>query len=592
MSINTLSELFLVTAKHERKECLFYKEEGEYKPIYRDEFVSRVTYLAKALSELGVKRGDKVALMCNNRPEWPIVDFACLSLGAALVPVYPTLLPEGAVYIIRNSDSKVVFVEGKERLEGILELSDQLEHVKEFVVIGEKDSVEKAVSFDQFVARGQGASWEWLEGEAKKTKRDELATIIYTSGTTGVPKGVMLSHWNITSNVVNTLKIFELDPSFVALSFLPLSHAYERMVNYIYFFKGIAIAYAESVQTIAQNLQEIRPHVFVSVPRVYEKVHARIYENIAKSSPIKQKLFNWAVNVGKEALDYRLKQSSPGGLLGLKLSIADRLVFSKIRERLGGRFQFAMSGGGPLSKDLAEFFWAAGIRIYEGYGLTETSPVLTVNTPDAVKLGTVGKPIPETEIKIADDGEILAKGPQVMQGYYKMPDATAEVIDDDGWFHTGDIGEIDEDGFVKITDRKKEIIVNAYGKNIAPAPIENMIKSSFYISQAVVIGDRRKFLSALLVPDFEAIKAWAARVGKEIGEANEDIVKNSDVRELIASEVEKVNLKLANYEQIKAWELVPHEFTIEGGELTPTQKVKRRVINVKYKELIESMYSE
>ncbi|MEE8137401.1 MAG: AMP-binding protein, partial [Thermoanaerobaculia bacterium] len=351
------------------------------------------------------------------------------------------------------------------------------------------------------------------------------------------------------------------------------------------------IGYAESVQTVAQNFLEVNPHFFVSVPRVYEKVIAKVHENVASSSPLKQKIFHWAEGVGRRALPYRLKRRSPPGLLGIQLALADKLVFGKIKSRLGSRFEFAMSGGAPLARDLAEFFWAAGIEIYEGYGLSETSPVLTVNGRGGVKLGTVGPAIPGVELKIAEDGEILARGPNIMKGYFNMPEATAETIDGEGWFHTGDIGEIDEDGFLRITDRKKELIVNAYGKNVAPAPIENALKSSRYIGEAVVVGDRRKLLAALLVPDFEALAGWAAREGVEVG-GHAEFLKQDRVRQLIATEIDAVNKKLARYQQIRIWELLPDEFTIETGELTPTQKIKRRVINQKYGDIIERLYRE
>jgi len=343
------------------------------------------------------------------------------------------------------------------------------------------------------------------------------------------------------------------------------------------------------VQAVAQNFQEVRPHVFVSVPRVYEKVLSKVQDSVASGSPTKQKIFGWATGVAKASLPYRLKQQSPPGLLGLKLKLADKLVFGKIKERLGGRFEFAMSGGAPLSPDIAEFFWGAGIEIYEGYGLSETSPVLTVNGRDAVKLGSVGTAVPGVELRIAEDGEILAKGPNIMRGYFNLDEATAEAIDEDGWFHTGDIGEIDGEGFLRITDRKKEIIVNAYGKNVAPAPIENALKASRFIGQAVVIGDQRKFLSALIVPDFELLPTWAEREG--LGSDMSKILANPKVQETIEAEIAQVNSELAKYQKINAWSLVHNEFTIETGELTPTQKIKRRVIHEKYKDQIDQMYS-
>jgi long-chain acyl-CoA synthetase len=469
--------------------------------------------------------------------------------------------------------------------------ADELANVQHFVLIKGESSEPRVTTFNALLEKGAGYDAAAIEERARSVTPDDLATFIYTSGTTGTPKGVMLTHGNIASNVVAGLKVLNVESRFTALSFLPLSHSFERTVDYIYFLQGCTIAYAESVSTAAQNMQEVKPHIFVSVPRVYEKFYARVQEGMAAASPIRQKLAAWAVSVGRQALPWRLKGQKPPGLLGFQLGLADKLVFPKIRERLGGRFVFAVSGGAPLSRDLAEFFWGAGVPIYEGYGLSETSPVISVNGRDAVKMGTVGKPIEGVEVVIAGDGEILSKGPNIMKGYWKMEKETAEVIDADGWFHTGDIGEIDSEGFLRITDRKKELIINAYGKNVAPSPIENTLKGSRFIGQAVVIGDRRKFLSALLVPDFDVRKAWAEKNGQG-GASNEDLIKNPQVRALLAQEVSQVNSGLAGFEKIVAWELLPNEFTLETGELTPTQKVKRRVINQKYGDVIERLYAE
>jgi long-chain acyl-CoA synthetase len=585
MSVTTLSELFLKAASYNKPECLLYKVGGTYQPVSTAELVDHVRRLAKALEELGVQPGDRVALMADNGPHWPAVDFATLCIGAVLVPVYPTLLPDQSSYIAKDCGAKVVVAETAKHLEGFL--AHDLPDVKQFVLVKGDSADPRVVTLASLLEKGAGADPAAFEQKARAVKPDDLATFIYTSGTTGTPKGVMLTHRNIASNVTAALEVVEIKGQYKALSFLPLSHSFERTVDYCYFYLGCTIAYAESVATVAQNLQEVKPQLFVSVPRVYEKVLAKVQEGVAAGSPIKQKIFAWAVGVGRENLPKRLKLQ--GG--GIALSLADRLVFSKIHERLGGKFMFALSGGAPLARDVAEFFWGAGIPIYEGYGLSETAPVLTVNAPNAVKLGTVGRAVPGVELRIAADGEILAKGPNIMKGYWNMPEATAEVIDSEGWFHTGDIGEIDSEGFLRITDRKKELIINAYGKNIAPAPIENALKSSRFIGQAVVIGDRRKFLSALLVPDFEALKPWADRQG--IGAAdNQALVKDARVRALLAQEVATVNSGLASFEKIVAWELLPEEWTLETGELTPTQKVKRRVINEKYGDVLERLYQE
>lgn len=599
MAIRTLSELFLVVAGFDKEACLMHKVGGRYVAVSTQELVRQVRQIAKALVESGVRPGDRVALMAENGPHWPAVDFATLCIGAALVPIYPTLLPEGAAYVARDSGSRVLFVQGRERLDGLLAVRGDMPAVERIVAIaagigpeggeaplspgsGDAAGVE---TLEAFMARGAGADQAWLEQMAGHAAPEDLATLIYTSGTTGDPKGVMLTHDNLVSNAVTGCEVLGLEGSFTALSFLPLSHSFERLVDYCFFYKGITIAYAESVQTVAANLLEVKPHVFVAVPRVYEKVMARVLENATAAGGLKAKIFRWAMGVGRDALPKRLAFEPAG----LKVKIADRLVFSKIRERLGGRFVFAMSGGAPLGRDVAEFFWGAGIPIYEGYGLTETSPVISVNTRGATRLGTVGRPMPRIEVRIAEDGEILSRGPNTMRGYYGKPQATAEAIDNEGWFHTGDIGHIDDGGFLVITDRKKELIVNAYGKNIAPAPIENALKASRWISQAVVIGDRRQYLAALIVPDFEVLKGWAAT--EKLGGTIAEQLTNPRLRAVLQAEIEAVNEHLARYEQIRVWEAVPAEFTLEGGELTPTLKVKRRVINIKYKAILDRLYA-
>ncbi|MBP7586552.1 MAG: long-chain fatty acid--CoA ligase [Thermoanaerobaculia bacterium] len=586
MAIRTLSELFLVAAGFDRQACLMHKVDGRYVAVSTAELVRQVRQIAKALVDSGVRPGDRVALMAENGPHWPAVDFATLCIGAALVPIYPTLLPEGAAYVARDSGSRVLFVQGRERLEGLLEVRADMPAVERIVAIEASGVAPEGVeSLESFMARGAAADQAWLERMAAQAKPEDLATLIYTSGTTGDPKGVMLTHDNLVSNAVTGCEVLGLEGSFTALSFLPLSHSFERLVDYCFFYKGITIAYAESVQTVAANLLEVKPHVFVAVPRVYEKVMARVLENATAAGGLKAKIFRWALGVGREALPQRLAFAPAG----LKVKIADKLVFSKVRERLGGRFVFAMSGGAPLGRDVAEFFWGAGIPIYEGYGLTETSPVISVNARGATRLGTVGRPMPRIEVKIAEDGEILSRGPNTMRGYFGKPEATAEAIDSEGWFHTGDIGHLDDGGFLVITDRKKELIVNAYGKNIAPAPIENQLKASRWISQAVVIGDRRQYLAALIVPDFEVLKGWAA--GEKLGGTIDELLQHPRLRATIQTEVDAVNEHLARYEQIRVWETLPAEFTLEGGELTPTLKVKRRVINVKYKAILDRLYA-
>lgn len=588
MTLSTLTELFLDIAARDSPNCLMHKEGGDFVTISTTEVVDRVRRVAAFLVAQGVEPGAKVALMAENGPHWPVTDFATLGVGAALAPVYPTLNADDAAYVINDCEARVLLVEGEERLADLLTVREQWPLVDTIVLI-DGAAGDGVRGFADILATTEPMEWEAFERRARAAQPDDLATLIYTSGTTGRPKGVMLSHRNLASNVEASTGVLDLGKDWTALSFLPLCHSFERTVDYIYFRLGVTIAYGESVQTVAEDLQLVKPHVFVSVPRLYEKVLARVHESVEQGSGLKRKIFAWAQGVARDALPWRLQRKRPGGLLGLKLGLADKLVFGKLKERLGGRFQKAVSGGAPLGQDVAEFFWGAGIEIYEGYGLTETAPVLCVNRPGKAKLGTVGPPIPGVELRIDDDGEILARGPNIMQGYYKLPEESAEVITDDGWFRTGDVGEIDDDGHLRITDRKKEIIVNAYGKNIAPAPIENLLKSSRFIDQAVVIGDRRKFLSAVLSPDMEAVAGWARSHG--VAGEGAELLAGESARALFADHIATVNATLSRHEQIRAWELVSEPFTVEDGVLTPTMKVKRRVIHDRYGELIDRMYT-
>ncbi len=590
MPLTTLTEMFLEGLAHDKSDCFLHKVDGRYTPVSTADFYVGVRKVAAALEELGVERGERVALMAENGVHWPTVDYAVLAVGGVLVPIYPTLTPDQAAYVANDCGTRLVFVQGRERYEGFLAERADIPMVERFVVIDADAGGDDDVGFEELLATHEPMSEQAFEACCGEAKADDLATFIYTSGTTGHPKGVMLSHGNLTSNLIAASKAIEVERRHTGLSFLPLSHSFERMVDFIYFHKGATIAYAESVQTVAQNLMEVRPHFFVSVPRVYEKVINKVRENVASAPALRRRIFGWAESVGRRSLPWRLRREAPPGWLGVQLKLADKLVFGKIRERLGGRFETATSGGAPLARDIAEFFWGAGVEIYEGYGLSETSPVLTVNRPGKVKLGTVGSAIDGVELRIAGDGEILARGPNVMQGYHNLPDETAAAIDADGWFHTGDIGELDDEGFLTITDRKKEIIVNAYGKNVAPAPIENLLKTSLFIEQVVVIGDRRKFLSALVVPDFEALGNWAKRQGIAADD-RVALLAAPETRELFEREVARVNEELAKYEMIRAFELLDTEFSIESGELTPTQKVKRRVVASTYADRIDGMYA-
>ncbi len=585
MSVQTLADLFRAVEAHDKPNCLLQKVGGKWEPMSSRELARRVRALARALDAMGVRPGDRVALMADNGPHWATVDFAVVALGAVTVPVYSTLLPEGAAYVVHDSGARVVFAQGKERLRGLVGQRGGLPTVERFVAIGVDDPGPEAVDYERLIAETGDPGDELFDSWLRRSHPDDLATLIYTSGTTGDPKGVMLTHRNLVSNAVTCAGILPMKTDWVALSFLPLAHSFERTIDYVFLLTGVSIAYAESVQAVPQNLIEVKPHIFGSVPRIYEKVRAKVLDGVEQAGGIKKRLFESAFAAGMRALPKRLREEDPGFMVRLY----DKLVFSKIRERLGGRFRYAVSGGAPLGKEVAEFFWAAGIPLLEGYGLTETSPVIAVNTPQAVRLGTVGQAIPGVEVKIAADGEILSRGPNIFKGYFGQPQATAETFDADGWFRTGDIGHLDGDGFLTITDRKKEIIVNAYGKNIAPAPIEGDLKSGRWISQAVVIGDRRPFLVALLAPNFDAFRPWLAAHG--IADDPAVWLDDPRVRQLFQAEIERVNEHRERFEQIRAFTLLPRELTLEAGEITPTLKVKRRVVNTAYRAELDGLYS-
>jgi len=591
--LETLNQVFLNTVKKYPKEnFILYKEKGKYKGISTQEFKNMVEEFSLGLRELGLSKNDKIILLSENRPEWIISDLAILAFGGITVPIYPTLTAEQIKYIINDSDAKVVI------------FSDEIQGEKIKSIKHELPKVEKLISFIPPPFEGVLSLSEVRElGQKRKEKEpdlfkksalaikpDDLATIIYTSGTTGIPKGVMLTHMNILSNVLSVSQIIEFSDKDVVLSFLPLSHILERMVTHTYIYKGCTIAYAESVETVAQNLLEVRPNIMVSVPRVFEKIYAKVMDNVLSSSPLKRKIFFWAVKVGKKVGEKKLAKESIGFFLKFKHKIAHKLVFSKIIERTGGRVRFFVSGGAPLSKEIAEFFYAMGLVVLEGYGLTETSPVISVNTFENLKFGTVGKPIPGVEVKIAPDGEILVKGPNVMLGYYKKEEETKEAFKD-GWFHTGDIGYLDKDGFLVITDRKKDIIVTSGGKNVAPQPIENMLKANPYISNVVVIGNKRKFVSALIIPNFEKLEEYAKFNNIEYKD-RKDLVSKKEIKNFIQAEVDRTTEGLAPYERIKKIVLLDREFEISKDEITPTLKVKRNIIEKKYKDLIDELYKE
>jgi long-chain acyl-CoA synthetase len=591
----TLTKLFFdAVSKFNRPDALQVKVAGAYKPISHSEVADRVRHAARGLASLGVRRGDRVGILSENRPEWAIADFACLTAGLTDVPIYPTLPADQIAYILKDSGAVAIFVSNKEQAEKIRQIRSQVPALN--TVIG-FDDVPGLANMSMADLEKRGAEGETsgsiatYREDALLVKPDDLATIIYTSGTTGEPKGVMLSHDNIYSNVEASRKAIPFEGKDVGLSFLPLSHIFERMAgHYMMFATGTSIAYAESIDTVAANMGEVRPTLVLSVPRLYEKMYARILETALTGGFLKKKIFFWARGVADRWATEKLSGKEPGGLLGIQYGIAQKLVFSKLKTRTGGRLRYFVSGGAPLSPDINKFFYAAGLEILEGYGLTETSPVIAVNTPDNFRIGTVGKPIDGVEVMIAGDGEIMTRGPHVMKGYYNKPEATRESIEPDGWFHTGDIGEL-RDGFLAITDRKKDIIVTAGGKNIAPQPLENKVKTNKYVAQAVMLGDKRKFPSMLIVPNFDQLERWA-KERNIIWTDRAQLLRMPTIQAKMEQEVNQELAGAAHFELPKKIGLIEHDFSIEKGELTPTQKVKRRAIDKNYKKLIDSLYDE
>ena len=594
MEFGTLNQLLAAAvAKHKKEDALRFKKDGTWHSISSDEWLRHAQHIALGLHELGIAHGDRVALLSENRAEWFFVDSALQILGAVNVPLYANLMPSQISYIVKDSEAKAFVVAGSDQQKKVAEIRDELTTVEHFVKLDTSAELE-GVMLENVEKSGKAkaaAEPDLVQKLADAVTPEDLASIVYTSGTTGDPKGVMLTQDNLASNVKAGMKVLPIDETDIALSALPYSHVFERMVaHYLYTAAGVSTAIVGNLDDVAPNLGEIRPTVMTMVPRFYEKLYARVNDSVDQGSAGKKKLFLWAIGVGGEHGKYRLRaESAPLGL-ELRYKLANALVFKKLKARIGGRLRFFVSGAAPLAKEIADFFWAAGITIVEGYGLTETSPVISVNRPGNPKFGTVGRLIPGVEVKIAEDGEICVRGPNVMKGYYKKEDATKKAIAADGFFHTGDIGELDGDGFLKITDRKKDIIVTAGGKNIAPQPIEGRLKTNAYIAELVVVGNKRKFPSALVVPDFEKLTVWC-RTQSIAAESPDDMAAHPKVTEFILEEIESLSGAFAQYERIKKITILAKEFTIEDGELTPTMKVKRKVIESRYEDLIDEMYA-
>ena len=560
------------------------KVNGEWKKYSAVELIETVNKVSLGLMKLGVKKDDKIAIISPNRPEWNFIELGIQQLGAVSVPMYPTITVEDYKYIFSDAEVKFIFVAGKELLEKVLEATQTLEGIEGIYTF---DKISGAKHWYEVTDLACGENIAQLESFKAAVEPDNLLTLIYTSGTTGQPKGVMLTHHNIISNIEGIVEAESLPllSDERALSFLPLCHIYERMDVCVYMYYGVSVYYAESMETIGDNLKEVKPHVFATVPRLLEKVYDKIVAKGYELTGIKKQLFFWALNLG---LKYD-PMKPMGWWYDTQLKIARKLIFSKWKEALGGNIKLIASGSAALQPRLSRIFWAAGIPIAEGYGLTETSPVISSSILSDFRIGCVGTVLPNVQLKIAEDGEICVKGPSIMKGYYKKPEATAEAIDSEGWFHTGDIGELSEGKYLKITDRKKEIFKTSGGKYVAPQLVENKLKESVLIEQAIVVGEGQKFPSALIIPDFNALKEWCSRNGIDYGD-DAQMIKNDKVKDKINQEVKDLMKSIAQYQQVKKVELLPKLFTIESGELTPTLKLKRKIIHGKYKELIEGMY--
>ncbi len=591
----TLVEVFeRVAFVHNRPDLLNYKRDGRWLPISTDEMLTRARRIAAGLYSLGVRHGDRVALLSESRVEWTLADAGCMFAGAVDVPIYPTLMPPQVSYILKDSGARVLFISNPEKLLVIQDALKDLAQIEQVIVLNSNSNVPNAMTLAELEERGRALIEEQpnLVAElAHQARPDHLATIIYTSGTTGEPKGVMLVHSNLVSNLVDSAGHFSFGQPDSVLSVLPLSHIFERTAMYMYLHNGMAVYYGESLEMIGANLREVKPTIFVGVPRIFEKIFARVKEKTAEKGKVNVAILNWAVEVGKQYARLEINSQRIPTLLSLKHKLADALIFAKMREALGGQIRLIISGGAALPEELGYIYLGAGLPIVQGYGLTETSPVITAGRLEDNRIGTVGKPIRNVEVRIAPDGEIETRGPNVMRGYYNKPAETAAVFTDDGWFKTGDIGTIDEDGFLRITDRKKELFKTSGGKYIAPQVIEQLIKGSRFVNQVVLVGNGRKFPAALIVPDWEMLKSYTELKGIKVTSRSE-LCSHPRIIDLFERQIAGLTPDLAQYERVKKIALLENELTIEGAELTPTMKVKRRVVDEKYRDVIDRIYAE
>jgi len=582
MKLETLNDIFFNVVASNLPRVLTYKQGGQWKDISSQELYRQVTAVARALQAWGLGRGDHVAILSENRPEWQIADFACLLLGIVDVPIYATLPADQIIYLLNNSEARAIFVSTQEQLQKVLQIRQQTKIEK--IVLMEDAPQSEAVPFRSLIANAPAGRDAALDAIGHAIKPDDLATIIYTSGTTGTPKGAMLTHGNIASNISFSLRDFGSGTTDLSISYLPLSHITARHLDYYCLQCGVTLAYCPHLEDLPQTLMEARPTLLVSVPRVYEKVYNKVL--IETRHGIKHKIYEWAMKVGRAHREEILSGKTPSSL---QWKLANTLFFSKVRKGFGGRARAFISGGAPLGIDLATWFADIGIVILQGYGLTETSPVIAINTPEANRLGTVGKKLPNVEIKIAEDGELLVRGPSIFHGYWKLPQETQDAFAD-GWFKTGDIASLDADGFLSITDRKKDLIKTSGGKFIAPQPLENVLKANPLVSQAAIIGDRRKFPAVIIAPHFPVLENWAKENNVSFS-SHAQLITNPRVQELYEGIIEALNQKLAQFEKLKKVLLVPDEFSIATGELTPSMKLKRRFVEKKYQSQIDALYS-
>ena len=591
MAIATLNDIFFTAVERNIDQVMLYREAGKWIPISSREFGARVARTARTLHSWGMRRGDRAAILAENRPEWSTADMAILLLGAVTVPLYTTLTADQTAFALNDSGCRAIFVSSDQQLRKVLSVLGKTQ-IEKLVVMDTlaftgdlAPFAEKCRNMQQVMLQGPGDLGAELEQQARSIAPDDLATIVYTSGTTGTPKGAMLTHGNIASNIGCSLLGFDMHPDIVSISFLPLCHITARHVDFSMFYHGVTLAYCPFIERLPEALLEVKPSLFVAVPRVYEKIYAQAVRK-AQGFP-RQAIFNWALSVGEKHKAEILAGKTP---TSLSWKLAHKLVFSKIREGMGGKVETFISGGAPLGRELAEWYANAGIRIHEGYGLTETSPVIAVNTPVNHRIGTVGKILPNLDVRIADDGEILVKGPSVFKGYWNRPEETKQALEN-GWFKTGDIGHIDADRYLSVTDRKKDLIKTSGGKFIAPQPIENALKLNPYIGVAAILGDRRKFPAVMISPNFASLEAWAG--SNDITFASRaELVANQRVQSLYEGIVEGANQNLARFEKLKRVMLVPDEFTVSNGALTPTLKLRRRVIEDRYRKQIDDLYAQ